>query len=99
MTEIRSENDTVYFLMKSAGKFPLLSGAQEIELGRQVQAMMKVLALLETERPEDWGLIVSQGQKAKTRMIKSNLRLVINVAKKYQNMPKSIKIWAFRSRI
>jgi RNA polymerase primary sigma factor len=86
MTEIRSENDTVYFLMKRAGKFPLLTGDQEIELGRQVQAMMKVLALPETERPEDWMLILSRGQKAKTRMIKSNLRLVINVAKKYQNM-------------
>jgi RNA polymerase primary sigma factor len=86
MTEIRSENDTVYFLMKSAGKFPLLTGNQEIELGRQVQAMMKVLELPESERHEDWGQIVSRGQKAKTRMIKSNLRLVINVAKKYQNM-------------
>jgi RNA polymerase primary sigma factor len=86
MTEIRSENDTIYFLMKSAGKFPLLTGDQEIELGRQVQAMMRVLELPESERHEDWRQIVSRGQKAKTRMIKSNLRLVINVAKKYQNM-------------
>lgn len=86
MAEIRTENDTVYFLMKSAGKFPLLTGDQEIELGRQIQTMMKLLELPESERTEDWGLIVSRGQKAKTRMIKSNLRLVINVAKKYQNM-------------
>jgi RNA polymerase primary sigma factor len=86
MAEIRSDGDAVNYLMKSAGKFPLLTGEQEIELGRQVQAMMKVLALPESERPEDWGKTVSQGQKAKTRMIKSNLRLVINVAKKYQNL-------------
>jgi RNA polymerase primary sigma factor len=86
MTKIRSENDTVYFLMKRAGKFPLLTGEQEIELGRQIQAMMKVLELPETERPEDWRQTISEGQRAKTRMIKSNLRLVINVAKKYQNM-------------
>jgi RNA polymerase primary sigma factor len=86
MAEIRSDGDAVNYLMKSAGKFPLLTGEQEIELGRQVQAMTKVLALSESERPEDWGQTVSQGQKAKTRMMKSNLRLVINVAKKYQNM-------------
>jgi RNA polymerase primary sigma factor len=86
MAEIRSDGDTVHYLMKSAGRFPLLTGDQEIELGRQVQAMMRVLELPETERPADWGHTVSQGQKAKTRMIKSNLRLVINVAKKYQNM-------------
>jgi RNA polymerase primary sigma factor len=86
MAEIRSEVDTVNYLMKNAGRVPLLTGAQEIELGRQVQAMMKVLELPETDRPEDWNQTVSQGQKAKTRMIKSNLRLVINVAKKYQNM-------------
>lgn len=86
MAEIRSDGDTVHYLMKSAGRFPLLTGDQEIELGRQVQAMMKVLELPETERPEDWSQIISQGQRAKTRMIKSNLRLVINVAKKYQNM-------------
>jgi RNA polymerase sigma factor (sigma-70 family) len=86
MVGIRSDGDAVYHLMKTAGKFPLLTGEQEIELGRQVQAMMKVLALPESERPEEWGQTVSQGQKAKTRMIQSNLRLVINVAKKYQNM-------------
>jgi RNA polymerase primary sigma factor len=86
MAEIRSEVDTVNYLMKNAGRFPLLTGEQEIELGRQVQSMMKLLALSETDRPEDWSQTVSQGQKAKTRMIKSNLRLVINVAKKYQNM-------------
>jgi RNA polymerase primary sigma factor len=86
MAEIHSEMDTVKYLMKSAGRFPLLTGDQEIELGRQVQTMMRVLELPEAERPEGWGKIVNQGQKAKTRMIKSNLRLVINVAKKYQNM-------------
>jgi hypothetical protein len=32
MAEIRSEIDTVNYLMKNAGRFPLLSGEQEIKL-------------------------------------------------------------------
>jgi RNA polymerase primary sigma factor len=86
MSKTRHEPDSVNHLLKSAGRFPLLRGDQEIELGRQVQAMMQILELPESERPEDWSLIVSRGQKAKNRMIESNLRLVIKVAKKYQNM-------------
>jgi RNA polymerase primary sigma factor len=86
MAEIRSDVDTVNYLMKNAGRYALLTGEQEIELGRQVQSMMRVLELSETDRPGDWVQTISQGQRAKTRMIQSNLRLVINVAKKYQNM-------------
>jgi RNA polymerase sigma factor (sigma-70 family) len=86
MAKIQCDIGTVYFLMRSAGKFPLLTGNQEIYLGRQVQAMMKVLELPESERPEDWELIVGRGQSAKTRMIECNLRLVIKIAKKYQNL-------------
>jgi RNA polymerase sigma factor (sigma-70 family) len=86
MSEIRNNGDTVRFLMMNAAKFPLLTGEQEIKFARQVQSMLKVLELPELERPEDWQLTVNQGQKAKNRMIESNLRLVINVAKKYQNM-------------
>jgi RNA polymerase primary sigma factor len=86
MSEIRNNGDTVRFLMMNAAKFPLLTGEQEIKFARQVQEMLKLLELPELERPEDWQLTVNQGQKAKKRMIESNLRLVINVAKKYQNM-------------
>ncbi len=48
--------------------------------------MMRVLELPEDERPEQWSLIVGRGKKAKDRMIQSNLRLVIAVAKKYRNL-------------
>lgn len=86
MSKKRTEPDAVSFLMKSAGKFPMLKSEQEIELGRQVQAMMQMLERPEHERPEDWSLVISRGQRAKNQMIQSNLRLVIKVAKKYQNM-------------
>jgi DNA-directed RNA polymerase sigma subunit (sigma70/sigma32) len=79
MSKTQNDSDAVGFLLKSAGKFPMLSGDQEIELGRQVQAMMRVLELLENERPEDSPVIVNRGQRAKNQMIQSNLRLVIKV--------------------
>ncbi|HEY9824896.1 MAG TPA: sigma-70 family RNA polymerase sigma factor [Stenomitos sp.] len=86
MTELRTNGDAVHYLKVSAGKYPLLTAEQEIELGRQVQAMMQVLELPENQRPSDWQQIIREGQKAKEQMIKSNLRLVITVARKYQNM-------------
>jgi RNA polymerase sigma factor (sigma-70 family) len=86
MTKRLNETNTVLFLIQNAAKIPLLSGEQEIQLGRKVQAMMKVLELPENDRPEDWEFVIRQGQRAKNRMIESNLRLVVNVAKKYQNM-------------
>ena len=86
MTKIRNKPDTVLFIMQHAGRFPLLTGDQEINLARQVQSMLRMLELPENERPEDWEFVVKQGKKAKNLMIQSNLRLVVNVAKKYQNM-------------
>jgi RNA polymerase sigma factor (sigma-70 family) len=86
MTERKKDADTVLYLMQSAGRFPRLTNEQEIQLGHQVQAMMRVLELPEYERPETWKNIEHQGKSAKNRMIEGNLRLVINIAKKYQNM-------------
>jgi RNA polymerase sigma factor (sigma-70 family) len=86
MTERKKDADTVLYLMQSAGRFPRLTNEQEIQLGRQVQAMMRMLELPEDERPEAWENIERQGKSAKNRMIEGNLRLVINIAKKYRNM-------------
>ena len=55
--------DALGLLMRDAGRFPLLTAAEEVELSKRV------------ERGD---------RAAKERMINSNLRLVISIAKRYQ---------------
>ncbi|WP_404786810.1 RNA polymerase sigma factor RpoD/SigA [Altericista sp. CCNU0014] len=85
MARISGNADIVSFIMHNAARFPLLTSDREIELSRQVQAMVKVLELTESQRPEDWPSIVNRGKRAKDLMIQSNLRLVVNVAQRYRN--------------
>jgi RNA polymerase primary sigma factor len=55
--------DSLQLFLNEAGRYPLLTAAEEVELAKQVE----------------------RGDKAaKDRMINSNLRLVVSIAKKYQ---------------
>lgn len=96
-------HDLVRSYLKEIGRFPLLAADEEIVLGQQVQAMMRLVsakAELEKEMgcsasdlawsmhaklPEaDLFAVVDLGQRAMQRMMESNLRLVVAVAKKYR---------------
>lgn len=59
-----------------AGRYPLLTAAQEIELGRKIQAW------LTAENPDE--RTIRAGLRARERFVNCNLRLVITVAKKYR---------------
>jgi RNA polymerase primary sigma factor len=71
--------------LSTIGRVPLLTPAEEIELGNQVQAMMR---LVEEDREENYSdqekRTIRLGRRSKERMMKANLRLVVSVAKKYQ---------------
>ena len=67
--------------LASIGRVPLLTPAEEIQLGNQVQA---AAALADRADPTpDERRVMRAGQRAKRRMIEANLRLVVAVSRRY----------------
>lgn len=80
------DTDGLGAFLNRAGKIPLLTAAQEIELGRQVRDMLALLA----EKPAppyslEERRILRSGTRAKDRMVTGNLRLVVTIARRYAN--------------
>jgi len=83
-------DDSVRMWLREIGRMPLLSFDQEIKLAKKIaageRARMKLrdrAGCLTPEEVAKYQRMVELGQKAKDVLIRSNLRLVVAIAKKY----------------
>ena len=81
----RLASDSIGHYLSNIGRVPLLTAAEEIELAHHVQNMKKLLETPEIERSSQNRHLIKIGKRARNRMMAANLRLVVSVAKKYQN--------------
>lgn len=81
----RLSADSIGWYLGTIGRVPLLTAAEEIELAHHVQAGKQLQELPEPELTAQQRRRIRMGQRARDRMMAANLRLVVSVAKKYQN--------------
>jgi RNA polymerase primary sigma factor len=87
--------DSVAVYLRDIGAIPLLSAAEEVELAKRIEAGKRAAKDLELASSEGERALLSaeaeSGERARRRMIESNLRLVVSIARRYsgRGMPLS----------
>ena len=85
--------DLVRVYLREIGRVALLTAADEVDLARRVEAGVFAAERIEQMETAEAGsdpdmrrdllAVVGDGQRAKQRLIESNLRLVVSIAKRY----------------
>jgi RNA polymerase primary sigma factor len=87
--ELGQSLDPVRMYLSDIGRHPLLTGEEELALARQIHEGMAAEERLRTEEISDLDLkdelelAVIRGKSAHDKLARSNLRLVVSVAKRY----------------
>jgi RNA polymerase primary sigma factor len=81
----RAATDSIGWYLGTIGRVPLLTPAEEIELAHHVRQGKELLQLPPETLTSRQQRQIRMGQRARDRMMAANLRLVVSVAKKYQN--------------
>lgn len=82
--------DSTQAYLNEIARYPLLSKAQEIYLGNQVQELVLIESRDESTYTHEDRVAIRLGRRAKTKFINCNLRLVVNVARKYVRQCKTL---------
>jgi RNA polymerase sigma factor (sigma-70 family) len=88
------ERDLVGVYLHEISKTPLLDAAQEVDLSKAIEAGLYAEQLLDPEKSdtvqvpdgateEELKRLVTDGEDAKDRFIRANLRLVVSIARRY----------------
>lgn len=94
MVEREPQVDVLAVYLREVGKAPLLEVEEEIELarqrdqGRRAEARLRELEKdgLRPEERKELEFSIAQGENARDRLAKSNLRLVTYIAKRYRGL-------------
>lgn len=76
--------------LNEVGRYPLLRPEEEIALGRQVIRLGELEGKGELDTSEQIEIVLCR--QAKQKFINCNLRLVVNIAKKYHHLCKSLEL-------
>ncbi len=85
-------SDPLTIYLAEIAKYPLLNGSEELQIGKSIADLQRRVRVLRksqidpvAKRPRDLARLESELSREKQRLIQSNLRLVVSIAKKYRN--------------